>query len=139
MKVVLSESLRFEGNMAKWPIIMTCFCYIFATICIIENAVLVIYNRYNPTNMFIYPSFTERVFTWGFFLHGSKAMEMDGISVYDKKGNTALRIPFNVYVFWCLFFYIQCSQLCWDLYKLKNNSREKNIILSLSLPCLVLA
>ena len=66
-------------------------------------------------------------------------MEMDGISVYDKKVNTALRIPFNVYVFWCLFFYIQCSQLCWDLYKLKNNSREKNIILSLSLPCLVLA
>ena len=32
---------------------------------------------------------------------------------------------------WC-FFYIQCSQLWWDLYKLKNNSREKNIILSLS-------
>ena len=33
-------------------------------------------------------------------------MEIDGISVYDKKVNTALRIPFNIYVFWCVFIYI---------------------------------
>ena len=33
-------------------------------------------------------------------------MEIDGISVYDKKVNTALRIPFNIYMFFGVFLYI---------------------------------
>ena len=37
-------------------------------------------------------------------------MEMDGISVYDKKVNTALRIPFNICFLVCVGFFLHSMQ-----------------------------